>query len=81
MGAHCNDEISNYFSGLSEWSNNFPESNGSKQSPVNIVSKSTIYDPKLKEKLFTISYLSSRETDILNNGQTVVIYPKCRTGK
>jgi carbonic anhydrase len=46
----------------------FPESNGSKQSPVNIVSKSTVYDPKLKEKLFTISYLSSRETDILNNG-------------
>lgn len=64
---------------LSEWGNNFPESNGSKQSPVNIVSKSTVYDPKFKEKLFTISYLSSRETDILNNGQTVVIYPKCRT--
>ncbi|CAC5424891.1 CA [Mytilus coruscus] len=62
----------------SEWSTQFPDSNGTKQSPINLVSKTAIYDPKLREKLLSISYTSSRETDFLNNGQTVVIYPKSR---
>ncbi|XP_063441564.1 carbonic anhydrase-related protein-like isoform X2 [Mytilus trossulus] len=62
----------------SEWSTQFPDSNGQNQSPINLVSKTAVYDPKFKEKLLSISYSSSRETDFLNNGQTVVIYPKSR---
>lgn len=64
-----------------EWSKQFPDSNGIQQSPINLISKTAVFDPKLKEKLLSVSYLPSRETDILNNGQAVVIYPKARSGK
>ena len=74
MGTSSNDENTLLFPESTEWSKSFPESNGTKQSPINLVSKSAVYDPKLKEKLLTISYLASRETDFLNTGQTVVIY-------
>lgn len=76
-----NDKFLYQFSESSEWSTQFPDSNGPNQSPINLVSKTAVYDPKFKEKLLSISYSSSRETDFLNNGQTVVIYPKSRNGK
>ncbi|KAJ8302664.1 hypothetical protein KUTeg_019060, partial [Tegillarca granosa] len=64
--------------GLTDWSKNFPEANGQHQSPINLISDNAEYDPTLSERPLLINYSTSRETDILNDGQTVIVYPKYR---
>ena len=67
-------------SGASEWGKHFPEANGSCQSPVNIASDCACFDPQLTQHPLSVNYTTSRETDILNDGQNVIIYPRYKGG-
>ncbi|XP_062582204.1 carbonic anhydrase-related protein-like isoform X2 [Saccostrea cucullata] len=62
----------------SEWEEKYPAAAGQSQSPINLVSNDARFDPDLLEKPLTINYFTSRETDILNDGHNIVIYPKYR---
>lgn len=59
-----------------DWGKHFPAANGSRQSPIDFLSGVTQYDSALTDNPLNINYSTSRETDILNNGQNLVIYPK-----
>ena len=67
--------------GASEWEENYPAAAGQFQSPINLLSNNAKFDPILLEKPLTINYFTSRETDILNDGHNVIIYPKYRGGR
>uniref|UniRef100_K1PHC1 Carbonic anhydrase-related protein n=1 Tax=Magallana gigas TaxID=29159 RepID=K1PHC1_MAGGI len=62
----------------SEWEENYPAAAGQFQSPINLVSNDAKFDPALLQKPLSINYFTSRETDILNDGHNVIIYPKYR---
>lgn len=73
-----------YFPNVTEnvdWGKHFPAANGSRQSPIDFLSGVTQYDSALTDNPLNINYSTSRETDILNNGQNLVIYPKYKGGK
>ena len=72
---HC------FHSGSAEWGLNFPDANGESQSPININSREAVYDSLLQESQLKFHYVLCRETDICNNGHTVVTYPKYKPGK
>ncbi|XP_033754979.1 carbonic anhydrase-related protein-like isoform X1 [Pecten maximus] len=61
-----------------EWGKDFPSANGTRQSPIDFMSSGTQYDAALAKSPLAINYCTSRETDILNNGQNVVVYPKSK---
>nr|XP_034338784.1 carbonic anhydrase-related protein isoform X2 [Crassostrea gigas]XP_034338785.1 carbonic anhydrase-related protein isoform X2 [Crassostrea gigas] len=62
----------------SEWEENYPAAAGQFQSPINLVSNDAKFDPALLQKPLSINYFTSRETDVLNDGHNVIIYPKYR---
>ena len=68
------------FSGAGEWGSNFPDANGKKQSPVNISSRDAVYNSALSGRPLQFQYVLCRETDICNNGHTVVTYLKYKPG-
>jgi len=65
----------------SEWGKEYPEANGHHQSPIDFVSNDAIFDESLLERALSVSYCTSRETDIVNDGQTLIVYPKNKGGK
>ncbi|XP_048735800.2 carbonic anhydrase-related protein-like isoform X1 [Ostrea edulis] len=62
----------------SEWEEKYPAAAGQSQSPINLVSNNAKFDPVLLERPLAINYFTSRETDILNDGHNVIIFPKNR---
>lgn len=67
-------------SDYSEWGMYYPEASGSKQSPIDIVSNNAVFDQSLADRSLKFNYCSSRETEIMNNGYTVVVYPRSKQG-
>lgn len=59
-----------------EWASKFPEASGSRQSPVDISSRHALYDASLNSTPLQFQYALCRETDMCNNGQCVVVYPR-----
>ena len=67
--------------GASEWGLNFPDANGDSQSPININSREAEYDETLAESPLVINYVLCRETDMCNNGHSVVMYLRYKPGE
>ena len=67
--------------GAAEWGLNFPEANGENQSPINLNSREAVYDAALHENQLKFNYVLCRETDMCNNGHTVVVYLKYKPGR
>ncbi|XP_046354462.2 carbonic anhydrase-related protein-like isoform X1 [Haliotis rufescens] len=61
-----------------EWKAMYPETKGKRQSPINLFSQDAVYDPSLTKSQMTFAYSTSRDTEILNNGHTLVIYPRSK---
>ncbi|ESO98299.1 hypothetical protein LOTGIDRAFT_114576, partial [Lottia gigantea] len=61
-----------------EWGTLFPEATGSCQSPVNLVSQDAVTDSDLEKNSLMFNYCISRETDILNNGHTLAVFPRVK---
>lgn len=59
--------------GTTEWGLHFPEASGESQSPININSRETKFDQKLKDNKLELCYVVCRESEILNTGATVQI--------
>ncbi|XP_034039188.1 carbonic anhydrase [Thalassophryne amazonica] len=57
--------------GPHKWAEDFPVANGSRQSPINIVTSDTLYDPTLKPVKLTFD--PSTCTGILNNGHSIQV--------
>ncbi|XP_013404020.1 carbonic anhydrase-related protein isoform X2 [Lingula anatina] len=68
------------YKNTSDWAKRFPAAKGIHQSPINLNSRDTTFDPKLNENPLVANYVLCRETDIYNNGHTVVIYPRYKPG-
>ncbi|CAG5130179.1 unnamed protein product, partial [Candidula unifasciata] len=54
----------------------YPEASGNQQSPIDLISNDARYDPSLAERPLKFSYCISRETELLNNGYTLVVFPR-----
>lgn len=63
-----------HFTGIDEWPTHFPDASGPRQSPVNLDSRQSVYDPSMCVEPLRFDYELSREIDICNNGHTVVVY-------
>ncbi|XP_025115129.1 LOW QUALITY PROTEIN: carbonic anhydrase-related protein-like [Pomacea canaliculata] len=61
-----------------DWGLYFPEATGSRQSPIDLVSCDARYEELLANTPLQFSYFTSRETDILNNGYTLVVFPRAK---
>lgn len=57
--------------GPSLWYESYPIAQGSRQSPIDIISTQAIYDPSLKP--LNISYESDSSLGISNNGHSVMV--------
>ncbi|CAH1779940.1 unnamed protein product [Owenia fusiformis] len=68
------DGIGYIYKWSSDWGVNFPEANGDNQSPINLNSREAEYDETLNENSLSFNYVLCRETDIINNGHTSVMY-------
>ncbi|XP_074644170.1 carbonic anhydrase-related protein-like isoform X2 [Tubulanus polymorphus] len=66
--------------GAMEWGITFPEANGDYQSPINLNSRTAEYDPNLTESPLVFTYVLCRETDMCNNGHTLVVYLRYKPG-
>ena len=64
-----------------DWGLYFPEATGSRQSPIDLVSCDARYEDILANTPLQFNYATSRETDILNNGYTLVVFPRAKQGK
>ncbi|XP_059156674.1 carbonic anhydrase-related protein-like [Physella acuta] len=60
----------------SEWGMYYPEASGSNQSPIDLISNDALFDKTLAEKPLKFNYSTSRETEVLNNGYTLVVFPR-----
>ncbi|ELT96119.1 hypothetical protein CAPTEDRAFT_130369 [Capitella teleta] len=58
----------------SEWASKFPEASGERQSPIDILSRDAIFDPRLQQRPLLLNYVMCRETDVCNNGHTSECY-------
>jgi carbonic anhydrase len=63
-----------------DWGLYFPEATGSRQSPIDLVSCDARYEDLLANTPLQFNYATSRETDILNNGYTLVVFPRAKQG-
>ncbi|KAL8608336.1 hypothetical protein ACOMHN_042203 [Nucella lapillus] len=59
-----------------DWGLYFPEATGSRQSPVDLESRAAHFEDSLANCPLQFHYASSRETEILNNGYTLVVFPR-----
>ncbi|RUS71296.1 hypothetical protein EGW08_020939 [Elysia chlorotica] len=60
----------------SEWSMYYPEASGTSQSPIDLNSNEAIYEQRLADRPLKFMYSTSRETEVLNNGYTLVVFPR-----
>ncbi|KAK3725569.1 hypothetical protein RRG08_042988 [Elysia crispata] len=60
----------------SEWSMYYPEASGTSQSPIDLNSNEAIYEQRLADRPLKFLYSTSRETEVLNNGYTLVVFPR-----
>ncbi|CAL1543863.1 unnamed protein product, partial [Lymnaea stagnalis] len=44
--------------------------------PIDLISNDAVFDPTLSEKPLKFNYSTSRETEVLNNGYTLVVFPR-----
>ena len=65
----------------SDWRSLSPDAGGKRQSPINIVSREAIFDESLQKAALVFNYGTSRETDILNSGNTLVVIPHVKQGE
>ncbi|XP_041375797.1 carbonic anhydrase-related protein-like isoform X2 [Gigantopelta aegis] len=61
-----------------EWKSTCTNAAGNYQSPVNMLSRQAVYDASLEDSALTFHYSTSRETDILNNGHTLAVFPQAK---
>lgn len=61
------------YHGTTEWGLHFPEASGDCQSPININSRESKYDQRLKDNPLEVKYVICRESEILNTGATVQV--------
>ncbi|XP_064641558.1 carbonic anhydrase-related protein-like isoform X2 [Lineus longissimus] len=66
--------------GAAEWGLDFPEANGHSQSPINITSREAVYQSSLNDNLLTLNYILCRETDVCNNGNSLIVYLRYKPG-
>ncbi|GFR92811.1 carbonic anhydrase-related protein [Elysia marginata] len=59
----------------------YPEASGSSQSPIDLNSNDAIYEKRLADRPLKFMYSTSRETEVLNNGYTLVVFPRYKQGK
>ncbi|BFZ19872.1 hypothetical protein BsWGS_22911 [Bradybaena similaris] len=54
----------------------YPEASGNRQSPIDLISNEAKFDQSLAERPLKFNYSISRETELLNNGYTLVVFPR-----
>lgn len=64
-----------------EWGLHFPAANGEYQSPINLNSREAQYDPALLDAGLSPNYVVCRECEVINDGHTVRILLKSKSGK
>lgn len=57
--------------GPSTWSKQYSIADGQRQSPVNIMTESAVYDSSLTSSLFTVKYDLERELELVNTGHSI----------
>ncbi|XP_043937852.1 carbonic anhydrase 7 [Protopterus annectens] len=57
--------------GPPEWHQSYPIANGDRQSPIDIITSQTMFNPDLKP--LTVSYDSCKSLNICNNGHSVMV--------
>lgn len=63
-----------------EWGLLFPAANGEYQSPINLNSREAKYDPSLLEARLSPNYVVCRDSEVINDGHTVKILLKSKSG-
>lgn len=63
-----------------EWGLHFPAANGEYQSPINLNSREARYDPSLLDVGLTPNYVVCRDCEVINDGHTVRIMLKSKSG-
>lgn len=63
-----------------EWGLLYPEANGQYQSPININSRESLYDPSLLECRLSPNYVVCRDCEVVNDGRVVQILLKSKSG-
>lgn len=63
-----------------EWGLHFPSANGEYQSPINLNSREAEYDPSLLDAGLSPNYVVCRECEVINDGHTVRIILKSKSG-
>lgn len=63
-----------------EWGLHFPSANGEYQSPINLNSREAQYDPSLLDVGLSPNYVVCRDCEVINDGHTVRILLKSKSG-
>lgn len=63
-----------------EWGLLFPLANGEYQSPINLNSREAQYDPSLLDVGLSPNYVVCRDCEVINDGHTVHILLKSKSG-
>lgn len=58
----------------------YPEASGNRQSPIDLISNEAKFEQSLAERPLKFNYSISRETELLNNGYTLVVFPRPKQG-
>ncbi|XP_076470319.1 carbonic anhydrase-related protein-like isoform X2 [Babylonia areolata] len=61
-----------------DWGLYFPEATGSRQSPIDLESRAARFEDSLANSPLQFQYPTSRETELLNNGYTLVVFPRVK---
>lgn len=69
------------FSRGAEWGLHFPTANGEYQSPINLNSREARYDPSLLDVSLSPNYAVCRDCEVINDGHTVRIILKSKSGE
>ncbi|KAK7945450.1 hypothetical protein WMY93_001178 [Mugilogobius chulae] len=64
-----------------EWGLHFPAANGEYQSPINLNSREAQYDPSLLDVGLSPNYVVCRDCEVINDGHTVRILLKSKSGE
>lgn len=63
-----------------EWGLHFPAANGEYQSPINLNSREALYDPSLLDVRLSPNYVVCRDCEVINDGHTVRIILRSKSG-